>query len=276
MQLLVILVIILPLVIGSILFIFIKIPKLTPKKIIVERIAGVSDNLFPYRQEIQNILGDNLNLYVQHDNSALTARYTTVRQKKQELDNRLADAQEKLAPYEKNKSQRKFYDVANATLVAINQSMRRIDELLNESIALEPSIVQIQQINTLSSDGILVAYIADDSKEDANRMKEQLNMISNSIKQVIQTISSVKFLSNEFQTVSKSIIAVLQQADQDYSDLINSLSSEQFETFLSKNQSMPVFYSRFDISSYGSIVTEAFTHNPEDFYINDLFPHKFN
>jgi DNA repair exonuclease SbcCD ATPase subunit len=271
-----IIVIILALVIGVVLFAMIKTPKLTPKKIIVETILGTNDALFPHRQEIRNLINDNLGLYNQHDKAALATRYSTVNHRKQAIEQKLASATNNLAAYERVKVQKSFYDLATATIGTLEHVLNNLSELQHESATFEPVIVELQHIYTLTTGANMTTYIADDDTVTARRVAEHIAIITEQIRQTTERIATVSLQTNEFQRIAQSISTALKQAEQDYMDLRGLLSSGQYEAYRSKNQSLPNFFARFDMNSYESIATTTFTHNPEESFINDLRAHLYN
>lgn len=270
------LVLIIALTIGIVLFIIIKTPKLTPKKSIVETILGANDTLFPYRQEIRSLISDNLGLYNQHDKVVLATRYSTVNRRKQEIEQKLANATNNLAAYEKVKVQKQFYDLATATIGTLGQVLNNLSELQNESATFESVIAELQHISTLTMDTNMTTYISDDDNAAANRVAGHIATITGLIKQTTERIATLSLQTNEFQRIAQSTSAALKQTEQDYMDLRGLLSSGQYEAYRSKNQSLPNFFARFDMSSYESIATTAFAHNPEESFINDLRTHLYN
>ena len=261
---------------GIVLFIAIKTPKLTPKKVIVEAIMGANDALFPYRQEIRGLISDGLGLYQQRDKAALATRHNTVNARKQDIEQKLASAKNNLTLYEKVKVQKSFYDLASATIGTLRQVVNSLNELQNESSALEPTITELQRISALTLDNNMTTYIADDDNAAASRVTDHVAAITGLLKQTFEQVSALSFQTNEFQRIAQSLSATLKQAEQDYMDLRGLLSSGQYEAYRNKSQSLPNFFARFDMNSYESIATTAFSHNPEESFINDLRTHLYN
>lgn len=262
--------------VGIVLFISMKTPKLTPKKVIVETIIGANDVLFPYRQEIRGLISDGLGLYQQRDKAALATRHSTVNARKQDIEQKLASAENNLTPYEKVKVQKSFYDLANATIGTLRQVVSNLNELQNESATLEPIIADLQRISALTLSNDMTAYIADDDSTAASRVADHVTAITGLLKQTFEQVSALSFQTNEFQRIAQSLGAVLKQAEQDYMDLRGLLSSGQYEAYRNKNQSLPNFFARFDMNSYESIATTTFSHNSEESFINDLRTHLYN
>ncbi len=262
--------------VGLMVYIAMKSPKLTPKKVIVETILEANDVLFRYRQEVRSLLADGFGLYQQHDAAAFATRHSTSNSHGREIAQKLEHAENTLAPYEKVKAEKQFYDLASATIETLRQAANRIGELQSESAGLEAIITQLQSINTLTQDANMTAYIADDDTVVASRVTERITTIFGLIRQTTAEVSALKFQTNEFQGIARSIAAVLQQAEQDYVDLRGLLSSGQYEEYRNKNMSVASFFARFDMSSYESIATTAFSYNPEDSFINDLRSHLYS
>ncbi len=264
------------LAVGIVLFIFVKSPKLTPKKVIVEAILEVYDALFPYRQEIRSLISDSFGLYQQHDTAAFTTRHSTASHRRQDMERQLANIESKLAPYEKVRAQKRFYDLASGTIGTLRQGVYSLDELQNEATMLEPIVAELQRIGTLTTDANMTAYVADDDNVVAGRVAEHITTITELLKRTAGAIAVPAFQTNEFQRIAQSIEAALHQAEQDYADLHQLLVSERHEAYRSKNQSLPYFLTRFDMSGYESIAVTTFSHNPEESLINDLRAHLYS
>lgn len=264
------------LAVGIVLFIIFKAPKLAPKKGIVEAIFAASDELFPYRQEIRSLISDSLGLYQQHDPGAFATRRGTVARRAEAIEQNLTRAEASLAAYEKVASQKSFYDLASACSGTLRQVVHQLAELQNESAAIEPIVMQLQRSNTLANDMNMTTYIADDDTVKASRVADHITQIVALLDQTLQQAAALNLQTNEFRQIAASIATALQQAQQEYAELRQYLLNGNYGTYNTKAQALPAFYARLDMSSFESIATTAFTHNPEESFINDLRPHAYS
>ncbi len=122
----------------------------------------------------------------------------------------------------------------------------------------------------------MTTYIADDDTASASRVADHIAQIVALLDQTLQRVAALNLQTNEFRQIATSMTTALQQAQQEYAELRQYLLNGDYETYRSRSQMLPTFYARFDMGSFESIATTAFTHNPEESFINDLRPYAYN
>ena len=263
------------LIFGVAMFFFAKMPKLIPKEKIVTKIIEVDDALFSYQQDASNLVNGALSTYNDHDKFAIQTLHNTVTRRHQELEHKLVVAEADLEPYKKFKRHNEFYNLASAVIGIMRHAINNTNDLQNESLALEPIFSQLNDIDKLTQSSALTGYSVND-EVSADKAVSEINLILQQINQVDQNLGNLNLQTAEHQNIVTSIRAALRQADQDYRNLQNILSSRQYDTYANQANLLPYFIVRFNANDYVSMVTNSFAVDPSNYnYISDLREHSY-
>lgn len=256
---------------------FSRTPTLTPKKIIVETISAADQDLFQYRQDLRSLISDILILYNynEYDDLALNTRSKTADYKRQDVENKIFSARNNLAPYQKIKSSKQFYELAEAALAALEQVIGRMASMQGELFRLKLIISNLHRINALTSHSLMYKHLYAEDNSEADLVLEHIMGTISELDELTNQLDSTVFETDEFRSVVRSLLSVVSRAGEDYRQLASLLGDHNYSDYMDRMLSLPGFFARFDSSSYNSIISSVFDYNPQEALLTDLWSYAY-
>ncbi len=249
---LIISVIVVGLAIGMfILFKIARLPKVQPKKIVLEHTQVVNNHLFTVRQQLHNYLSDVLNFYYQGDDSALTVRRQHIADGLSEAQKSLDKFKEGYEPYTSRSSEAQFTQTASAYHTAAQQFIGQLNEVLEDLQVLHQLTTGLRSIAKQAES--LSQFVDETDSAKKTQLSDQLTVVIRACEDLVgNQTGSLKLPQSK--TVYESLQNAIQTLHASYLSAKNQLSSDPSQYFSTINAIEPSHV--VDSSSY----IELFSH----------------
>lgn len=247
-----------------------KMPKLTPKQNIVDKVRDTFSRIFTYRQEAAGLVRDNLSFYIHHNQSALQVRKSNVLRLKQELDRPLEATITMLEPYAKRRAYADFYSSVSTAVTTAQQSIQTSYQLVEDSTIFEPAITRLKEINQASQDFALPALIFENDADAVAKAIAHVEKLVTMLRNLTEETEKLQLTTDEFNTISHSFVNIISKAEPDLEGLRSALVVMNTEAYNRQYAAMPNLIARFDTAQLDHLATSYFMSDPEQGYISDL------
>lgn len=221
------------------LFVLLKIarlPKVQPKKIVLEHTQAVNNHLFTVRQQLHSYVYDILNFYYQGDDSALTVRRQHIADGLNETQKSLDKFVEGYEPYASRSSEAQFTQTASAYHTAAQQFIGQLNEVLEDLPVLHRLITGIRAIAKQAES--LSQFVDEDDSAKKTQLNDQLMVVMQACEGLLAGQPEQLKLSQS-KTAYDSLHTAIQALRDDYASAKEQLNTDPSQYFNAINAIEP-------------------------------------
>lgn len=157
------------------LFKIARMPKVQPKKIVLEHTQAVNNHLFQARQQLHTYISDVLSFYYQGDENALAARMQHIASGLHDAQRSLDKFVEGYEPYTSRSSEAQFIQTATAYHTAAQQFIGQLRDVVADLQVLQQFTIGIRAISKQAESLSQFVDEADTTKQ--TQLADQLTVV---------------------------------------------------------------------------------------------------
>ncbi len=228
-----------------------RMPKLTPKKSVLQHSQTMRDQLFNIQQQLMNYKSDVFNFFYIGDEAALATRAQHITDALSEVDKTLRQFNSDHEPYSSRSSEKYFSETAKTYEAAVRQYVTLLKEVLADLLIIEKIAGKLRTIAKQAEP--LVQYMDGTNTAKQAQLAEQIQVLIRSCKEIAEQQSTRPKLPQSVQ-IYDSLVREVQTLIEQYTAASQQLANDptQYMTAMSNIQPAQLF----DSNSYN----ELFNH----------------